>query len=98
MNKGIAVKVKLFMLPQLTKPRDVRLGTPPACRRYARAAIPTANGIHIPETRSPTKRSKRGIVALSIESLFSVGLKKYLAVVDNVYDKNKSGRECPDYH
>jgi hypothetical protein len=33
MNKGIAVKVKLFMLPQLTKPKDVRLGTPPACRR-----------------------------------------------------------------
>jgi hypothetical protein len=74
MNKGIAVKVKLFMLPQLTSPRDVRLGTPPACKRYARAAMPTANGIHIPETRSPTKRSKRGIVALSIESLFFVGL------------------------
>jgi hypothetical protein len=86
------------MLPQLTKPRDVRLGIPPACSRYARAAIPTANGIHIPETRSPTKSSKRGMVALSIERLFSIALKKHLAVVDNVYDQNKRGRECPDHH
>jgi hypothetical protein len=66
--------------------------------RYARAAIPTANGIHIPETRSPTKSSKRGSVALSIEDLFSVGLRKHLAVIDNVHDKNKSGRECSDNH
>jgi len=33
MNSGTQVSTKLFMLPQLTSPRLLRLGSPPCSRR-----------------------------------------------------------------
>ena len=65
MNNGMAVRIKLFMLPQLTRPSALNPFSPSCRYRYTSEGTVIANGTDMPSTSSTRNTPNTKTIAIS---------------------------------